>query len=315
MEAARERLVADWLEAHERGEQAIMLAHRRRDVADLNGRARDALRALGRIGDDHLTTESRAFAVGDRVVARRNDRRLGVVNGDAGQIAAIADGWIAVTLEDGRTAELTEAYARAGHMDHGYASRPTWRRERPVDRAFVLGSEELYGEWGYTALSRHREEARFYVSATPTFLNRATAPVNAAADTAREVTRTLSASRAQRLALDGLAPDPMRGLLADDLEHARGKLAAIETQLSALERERHRIRWYERAARRDLERRMENWERPRKHWLSETERLTREVDARPVPIASQLSEAIDPLTGIEPRARDLGRHHSIGIER
>jgi hypothetical protein len=184
-----------------------------------------------------------------------------------------------------------------------------------VDRAFVLGSEELYREWGYTALSRHREEARFYVSATPTFLNRASVPVSTAADAAREVTRTLSASRAQRLALDRLAPDPIRGLLADDLEHARGELAAIETQLSALERERHRIRWYERAARRDLERRIENWERPHKHWLSETERLTCEVDALPVLVAAQLSRAIDPLPGIEPCARDLGRQRDIGIER
>ena len=139
--------------------------------------------------------------------------------------------------------------------------------------------------------------------------------MSTAADTAREVTRTLSASRAQRLALDGLAPDPMRGLLAGDLEHARGELAAIETRLSALERERDRIRWYERAARRDLERRMENWERPRKHWLSETERLTREVDARPVPVASQLSRAIDPLSGVEPKARDLGRLRDTGIAR
>src|SRR5215210_6348743 len=57
--------------------------------------------------------------------------------------------------------------------------------------------------------------------------------------------------------------------VADDLEHARGELAAIDTRLSALERERHRMRWYERAARRELERRMENWEHPREHWLSE----------------------------------------------
>jgi hypothetical protein len=163
-----------------------------------------------------------------------------------------------VVTRSGRKAELTEAYARAGHLDHGYALTAHLAQGATVDRAFVLGSEELYHEWGYTALSRHREEARFYVSATPAFLNRATVPVSIVADTARDVTRTLSASRAQRLALDGLAPDPMRGLLADDLEHARGELAAIETQLSALKRERHRIRWYERAAQRDLERRMEN---------------------------------------------------------
>lgn len=27
----------------------------------------------------------------------------------------------------------------------------------------MLGSDDLYREWGYTALSRHREEARFYL--------------------------------------------------------------------------------------------------------------------------------------------------------
>ena len=33
-----------------------------------------------------------------------------------------------------------------------------------VDRTFVLGSQDLYRELGYTALTRHREEARFYVA-------------------------------------------------------------------------------------------------------------------------------------------------------
>jgi hypothetical protein len=60
---------------------------------------------------------------------------------------------------------------------------------------------------------------------------------------------------------------------------------------------------------------LENWQRPREHWLSETERLSREVDARPVPVHSQLSQAIDPLSGIEPRARDHGRQRDMGIER
>jgi ATP-dependent exoDNAse (exonuclease V) alpha subunit len=75
-EAARERLVADWLASYERGERAIMLAHRRRDVAELNERARRTLRKRGRIGDAQLTTHGRAFAVGDCVVARRNARQL-----------------------------------------------------------------------------------------------------------------------------------------------------------------------------------------------------------------------------------------------
>jgi ATP-dependent exoDNAse (exonuclease V) alpha subunit len=156
-EAARERLVADWLASYEGGEHAVMLAHRRRDVADLNERARQALRGLGEIGDDQLMTAGRAFAVGDRVVARRNARRLGVLNGDTGQIAAIADDTIALTLDDGRTIDLPDGYVRAGDLEHGYALTAHLAQGSTVDRAFVLGSDELYREWGYTALSRHRE--------------------------------------------------------------------------------------------------------------------------------------------------------------
>ena len=66
---------------------------------------------------------------------------------------------------------LPEAYARGGSLDHGYALTAHLAQGATVDRAFVLGSDELYREWGYTALSRHRAEARFYVSGTPTFLN------------------------------------------------------------------------------------------------------------------------------------------------
>ena len=139
-----------------------------------------------------------------------------------------------------------------------------------VDRAFVLGPRSSTAN-GATPRSRATGERTLLRERTPAFLNRSTVPLSAAADTTHEVTRTLSASRAQRLALDGLAPDPMRGLLEDELNHARGELTAIDARLSDLERERHRTHWYERAARRELERRIENWERPRAHWLSEAE--------------------------------------------
>jgi Ti-type conjugative transfer relaxase TraA len=314
-EAARERLVADWLESYERGERAVMLAHRRRDVADLNERARQALRERGEIGADELATSGRAFAVRDRVVARRNARRLGVVNGDTGRIAAIADDTIALTLDDGRTIELPVGYVRAGHLEHGYALTAHLAQGSTVDRAFVLGTDELYREWGYTALSRHRDEARFYVSATPAFLNESRDPVRTDADTTRTVSRMLRASRAQRLALDGVATDPMRGLLADALKNARNELSAIDARVAAFDRERDRLRWYERAARRELESRIEDWGRPREHWRAETQRLTREFEARPVAVPSPLSRAIDPLAGIEPRVRELGRRRDGGIER
>jgi ATP-dependent exoDNAse (exonuclease V) alpha subunit len=146
-EHARERLVSDWLEAEESGEDAVMPAHRRRDVAELNQRARERLRALGRIGPDQLHTARLGFAVGDRVIARRNNRRLGVINGDAGRLTAIDARRLNLEIGDGRNLELAAAYAHAGHLDHGYALTAHLAQGSTVDRAFVLGSDDLYREW------------------------------------------------------------------------------------------------------------------------------------------------------------------------
>ena len=84
---------------------------------------------------------------------------------------------MSVQLDDGPRVDLPRGYAEDGGLDHGYAITAHRAQGATVDRTFVLGSEGLYREWAYTALSRHRDEARFYVTATPTFLNRAPEPL------------------------------------------------------------------------------------------------------------------------------------------
>ena len=49
----RRRLVADWWQAGDPN-SAVMIAHRRRDVADLNGRAHALMRAAGALGEDEV---------------------------------------------------------------------------------------------------------------------------------------------------------------------------------------------------------------------------------------------------------------------
>ena len=65
-----------------------MIAQRRADVADLNARARERAARRGALGRDELELAGGAFAVGDRVVVKRNDRRLGVNNGQRGRVTA-----------------------------------------------------------------------------------------------------------------------------------------------------------------------------------------------------------------------------------
>jgi ATP-dependent exoDNAse (exonuclease V) alpha subunit len=312
---ARQRLVDDWLAATERGERAVMIAHRRRDVADLNQRARERLRDVGRLGPDELTTGTRAFAVGDRVVARRNDRRLGVVNGATGHLAAIDDRCVIVELDDGRRLRLPDAYARAGHLEHGYALTAHLAQGSTVDRAVVLGSDELYREWGYTALSRHRTEARFYISATPTFLNRTGSALQAGLDVTATVARMLEASRAQRLALDGLAPDRISTALQDELDRASRRLDGIDTRLETLRQNRDRLPWHRRARRRELDRLSEGWQRSSEHAQREIARLGQQLDARPILGKPSLARAVDPLAAFQRAPERPQRTLDRGLER
>jgi len=310
-EDARAALVEDWWQSHERGEGPLMIAHRRADVAALNARARERLREAGRLGPDELETNDRAFAVGDRVVTTRNDRSLHVVNGQAGRLSAIKNGRLTVEIDD-RRVDLPESYAHEGHLDHAYASTAHRAQGATVDKTFVLGSDELYREWGYTALSRHGDEARFYVSATPDFLNRAPAPLTAGQDLTGHVTRVLADSRAEQLALDGYPRDREADHLARDLERAQEALAENETRVEALQDQRAQTRRYQRGRRHDLDSITEGWQRGKDHCQAEVDRLTTELDEHPA--APALSRAHDPLAALEPPP-DLDRALRRGIER
>src|SRR5207253_2920571 len=86
----RARLLADWWQ-HARTDPAgnVMLALRRRDVAELNQLARALMDREGRLGEERFSVAAREFAAGDRVVCLRNDPLLGVKNGTLGTIERV----------------------------------------------------------------------------------------------------------------------------------------------------------------------------------------------------------------------------------
>jgi ATP-dependent exoDNAse (exonuclease V) alpha subunit len=171
VDEVRRRLVADWWSARD-PDEALMIAFRRVDVADLNGRARALMRASGRLGPAELELPSGAFAVGDRVRLRRNDRRLGVANGERAMVVAVdvENGTLALDV-GGRRVALDRAYLeltsdRAGaSIVHGYAITGHSAQGMTCDRAFVLVTSEASREWCYTALSRGRQSNRIYAVA------------------------------------------------------------------------------------------------------------------------------------------------------
>ncbi len=179
-EEARAALVDGWAaERRAAPEQSrVILAYTRADVAELNGLARDRLRAAGELGKDHqVETErgARAMARGDRLMFLRNERGLGagpgsrggvaVKNGTLGTVLAVDSKGERLTVRlDGPGQEGKDAapvvtfYVRDyGHMDHGYAATVHKAQGVTVDRAHVLASAHMDRHAAYVALTRHRD--------------------------------------------------------------------------------------------------------------------------------------------------------------
>jgi hypothetical protein len=169
--ATRTRLLADWwAAARDDLPGSVMIALRRRDVAELNALARGLMETHGRLGRERLTVAGKEFAAGDRIVCLRNSDRLGVKNGTRGTVEEIdrERGALVVATDRGDRVTLIRRYLEAGNVRHGYALTGHSGQGITVERAFVLGKGEArLQEWGYVALSRAREATRLYITGTP----------------------------------------------------------------------------------------------------------------------------------------------------
>ncbi len=165
-EQLRDRLVTDWWgTAKENLSGSLMIALRRDDVADLNHRARTKMLAAGRLTGPTITTGSGIeLQAGDRIVCLRNDRRLGVVNGTRATITRTAPTRRTVEAVDDRGVRLLlpASYLDAGHVAHGYAITRHKAQGLTCDHTYTLGTDTLYREWGYVAMSRGRITNQLY---------------------------------------------------------------------------------------------------------------------------------------------------------
>jgi hypothetical protein len=147
-----------------------MIALRRDDVADLNHRARAKMLAAGQLTGPTLDLDGVQLQTGDRIVCLRNDRRLGVVNGTRATITRTGtrtrtharDRAVEAVDDHGRPLTLPPGYLDAGHVTHGYAITGHKAQGMTCDHTYTLGTETLYREWGYVAMSRGRLTNQLY---------------------------------------------------------------------------------------------------------------------------------------------------------
>jgi conjugative relaxase-like TrwC/TraI family protein len=214
MAEARTQLVERWMESTALGEESIMMAVNRRDVAALNDRARVALRDAGKLGPDIVITDEINLAVGDRIVCLRNDAKIAVLNGTYGVVRSAERGGVTVITSDGLR-QLPESYLCAGHLAHGYAVTVHKAQGATVDRAFVLATDSLTREAGYVAMSRARKGTELFVPVS-SFEDGIVASPWQESTPLDAVARRLTISRAKAMATDELASGQLNAAIGDD---------------------------------------------------------------------------------------------------
>ena len=164
-EAVRDQMAEDWLLEHRDGKQAVMLALHRSDVSDLNRRARAGLRASGELGEPVIAIDDLELAVGDRVIALRNRRRIGLLNGTQATVRSRAGQNIVIDTDEGARVQVPLEYLLEGHLTHSYALTIHKSQGMTCDVALVLGDDTLHAEAGYTAMTRARTRNHLYTVA------------------------------------------------------------------------------------------------------------------------------------------------------
>ena len=251
----RERMAVDWWNARRDGRDPIMIALRRNDVAELNQRARARMAAAGQLGNEVLMVHGQPFAVGDQVVTLRNHTGLGITNGTQGTVTILDHVASSLTFVDRSGQEITlpadyllGTTQRGGPtLDYGYALTGHKAQGITVDDALVLGSDALYREWGYVAMSRGRYTNRLYLVAGRPDLDDPL-PRHDERGPLDRVSSALSASRVQSSATDTVLADHIRRMPISQLEPELARLNRDH------DREQRRARRDQALAARDLRR-------------------------------------------------------------
>lgn len=160
-------MLADWWASTVRGDDAVMLAGRRADVAELNICGHIRAEATGSLTGPALDVGGVPIRAGDKVMMLRNDSKLGVRNGNRGVALSVnpEERSMRVQLTRG-VVDVPAHYVDAGHVGLAYAMTVNKAHGITCDATMMLGDDLLYRELAYEAMSRGRKENRIYMSRT-----------------------------------------------------------------------------------------------------------------------------------------------------
>ena len=152
------------------------------------------------------------FRAGDRILCRKNQTRLGVLNGDLATITNVDQEEKSLTVQldrDPETRVLPVWYLEQGHVDYGYAMTGHKAQGVTTDRTFVIVDGTTDREWAYVAMSRGRQTNTLYLTNHQPADEQCTHLTHKDRHDALErLTAALNRGSAQIAAIDHAAPAP-----------------------------------------------------------------------------------------------------------
>ena len=261
MDEARKQFLAGFLQ----GKDVLLMAQSNEHTRAMSARIRDDLQHLGLVerGAEASLREGAKASVGDLIVTRRNDHRIGVANGNAWRVEKIDGETITMRRmldadrETGerRFADDTVVYREAGQWaDLAYAEAPEPEDEqpeatRPADLGYSVTGHTAQGRtvwqgnalftgaesrnWGYPALTRGTNGNYAWVVGQPAKVADPTPGTRPAPELARHerIERERAGLPEQQRELtpqeEELRRDP-KAVLAEVLEHDGTEYSATE---------------------------------------------------------------------------------------
>jgi conjugative relaxase-like TrwC/TraI family protein len=242
-EGRREAIVRDWWESRQAGEDSLMVAKLNRERAHLNARARELLKAEGRLGEQEIRVGASSVAVGDEVITRVNDHKAQIYNRERWQVQAVdakAQTVELVGIDTARRVGVDSDYLErvsptdgAPALEHAYAATIYQAQGATVDRAFVMADPSMDRQEFYVAASRSREETYFYVTPDRELERMEFAPGSFDVGNGLEqIARAAERDGAQAAAHDEALRAKLSPLSAEEL-HARSRELASEVRAEA----------------------------------------------------------------------------------
>ncbi len=175
--SAMKALIAEWSP----NKDTIILAHQNKHVDKLNLLAREDLIKKGGLGKESIkvvvtrelsspdgvsrTKETREIDItqGERIMFRKKDKSLDVVNGDFGNITKIEGEKLHCQFDDGRKATFNTK--QFNEFDYGYAATVHKSQGITKENAFVFIDGKGWDKHlAYVALTRHKDSVKLYTN-------------------------------------------------------------------------------------------------------------------------------------------------------